>query len=134
YSYNQQFCRDTLSGRQLYVGEVFTRSGQCMRVQCLGTLQLWEDSCKVPVSLKGDCTRLEQTADNTNQDYPKCCPLYECKTNETNMHSKLEMTNIYDHNSNLRKSNVNEVIIVNNDRHHLASGHISTVPVRKYQV
>lgn len=43
YLYNPQYCSDTLSGRQLYVGEVFTRSGQCVRVQCLGTLQLWED-------------------------------------------------------------------------------------------
>lgn len=41
--YSSQFCMDTLTGRSMYVGEVFTRPGQCVRVQCLGTLQLWED-------------------------------------------------------------------------------------------
>lgn len=44
YRYSQQYCRDTLTARQLYVGEVFTRPGQCVRVQCLGTLQVWEDT------------------------------------------------------------------------------------------
>lgn len=36
-------CRDDETGRELYIGEFFTRPGQCVRVQCLGNLQLWED-------------------------------------------------------------------------------------------
>lgn len=36
-------CVDTETGRELYVGDSFTRSGRCIRVQCLDTLELWED-------------------------------------------------------------------------------------------
>lgn len=152
YRYSQQYCRDTLTGRQLYVGEVFTRPGQCVRVQCLGTLRVWEDtwvsdrenetqrewrladqshalifctsfslsffinrySCKVPVGLKGDCHELPPT--ETDSVYPKCCPLYECKTFTSNPEGELEQTNTYDHAGNLRKSHLTEVIIINKDR------------------
>ncbi|XP_022219461.2 uncharacterized protein LOC111072116 isoform X2 [Drosophila obscura] len=111
YHYNQQFCMDTQTGRHLYVGEVFTRLGLCIRVQCLGTLQLWEDSCLVPSSIKGDCRPVPPT--ETNLEYPRCCPLYECKTYESNAEGTLEQTNTYDHNGSLRKSHLTEVIVIN---------------------
>ncbi|XP_017965431.1 uncharacterized protein LOC108657361 [Drosophila navojoa] len=114
YRYSQQYCRDTLTARQLYVGEVFTRPGQCVRVQCLGTLRVWEDTCKVPVGLKGDCHVLPPT--ETDLVYPKCCPLYECKTFTSNPEGELEQTNTYDHLGNLRKSHLTELIIINKDR------------------
>lgn len=31
------------TGRELFIGDFYTRSGQCVRVQCLGTLEIWED-------------------------------------------------------------------------------------------
>ncbi|XP_015041464.1 uncharacterized protein LOC108162674 isoform X1 [Drosophila miranda] len=111
YRYSQQFCMDTQTGRQLYVGEVFTRLEQCMRVQCLGTLQLWEDSCLVPSSIKGDCRSIPPT--ESNLEYPRCCPLYECKTYESSAEGTLEQTNTYDHNGSLRKSHLTEVIVIN---------------------
>ncbi|EDW66280.2 protein Vago [Drosophila virilis] len=131
YLYNPQYCSDTLSGRQLYVGEVFTRSGQCVRVQCLGTLQLWEDSCKVPGALKGACNVLPPT--EANEDYPRCCPMYECKTYESNAQGELEQTNTYDHTGNLRKSHVTELIVISKDRRPGAPD-IPAAPARKYHV
>ncbi|KAH8415302.1 hypothetical protein KR222_002095, partial [Zaprionus bogoriensis] len=131
YRYMTQFCGDTVTGRELYVGEVFTRPGQCVRVQCLGTLQLWEDSCKVPTSLKGACTVLPPT--QAGQEYPRCCPLYECKTYQSNAGGELEQTNTYDHNGNLRKSHVTEVIVFGKEPR-LGQGGAPTAPPRKYQL
>ncbi|EDV95397.1 uncharacterized protein LOC6569294 [Drosophila grimshawi] len=132
YSFNPQFCIDTLSGRQLYVGEVFTRLNQCVRVQCLGTLQLWEDNCKVPMTLQGDCNVLPPT--DANLGYPKCCPLYECKTYEASAQGELEQTNTYDHAGNLRTSNVTEVIVISKELRPSGSPDKPAVPVRQYQV
>lgn len=36
-------CLDLETGRELHVGDSFTRSGRCISVQCLDTLELWED-------------------------------------------------------------------------------------------
>ncbi|XP_034487410.1 uncharacterized protein LOC117791698 [Drosophila innubila] len=130
--YSVQFCADTYSGRQLYVGEIFTRPGQCIRVQCLGTLQLWEDSCKTPAGLKGTCVALP--ASDANLDYPKCCPLYECKTYESNARGEVEQTHTYNHSGKLIQTNVAEVVFINKNRRIGSSADILTAPARKYQV
>ncbi|KAL7743241.1 hypothetical protein ACLKA6_016184 [Drosophila palustris] len=129
--YDVQFCADTYSGRQLYVGEIFTRPGQCIRVQCLGTLQLWEDSCQVPAGLKGNCVALPPT--DANLDYPKCCPLYECKTYESNSRGEVEQTHTYNHSGKLIQTNVAEVVFINKSRR-IGSADVPTAPARKYQV
>ncbi|KAH8284426.1 hypothetical protein KR018_008823, partial [Drosophila ironensis] len=108
YMFENQFCMDTQTGRQLYVGEVFTRQGQCVRVQCLGTLQIWEDSCLVPKNLMGDCHPVPPSEENI--DYPRCCPLYECKTYKSHASGTGEQTNTYDHYGTLRKSYLTEKI------------------------
>ncbi|XP_034116673.1 uncharacterized protein LOC117576188 [Drosophila albomicans] len=127
YRFQPKFCSDTYSGRQLYVGEMYTRPGQCVRVQCLGTLQLWEDSCKSPAGLKGNCIVLPQM--ESNLEYPKCCPFYECKTYESNSQGEVETTNTYEHTGYLRRSYVTELIRINKE-----PGEIITAPARKYQL
>ncbi|XP_034663956.1 uncharacterized protein LOC117898572 isoform X1 [Drosophila subobscura] len=131
YHYSQHFCMDTQTGRQLYVGEVFTRLGLCIRVQCLGTLQLWEDSCLVPSSIKGDCKPVPPT--ETNFEYPRCCPLYECKTYESNAEGTLKQTNTYDHNGSLRMSHLTEVIVINKNSR-LDQEDTPIVPIRRNHV
>ncbi|XP_030378266.1 uncharacterized protein LOC115626897 [Scaptodrosophila lebanonensis] len=123
-----QYCKDAQTGRELYVGEVITRPGQCTRVQCLGTLELWEDNCQVPKSLKGDCAPVQPT--DLNLDYPKCCPMYECKTYRRNDFSELELTNTYDHYGNLRRSNMAEVIVMNKEPRRL-DNQASSQPLRE---
>ncbi|XP_017076940.1 uncharacterized protein LOC108111845 [Drosophila eugracilis] len=130
YMDNQQFCMDTMTGRQLYVGEIFTREGQCIRVQCLESSRLWEDSCQVPKLTKGDCKRVPPKDDNP--EYPRCCPLYECKSYETNPEGTMEMTNTYDHYGTLRLSSLTELIVI--DKRPRSHGEIPTAPARKYQV
>ncbi|XP_020805029.1 uncharacterized protein LOC110181577 isoform X2 [Drosophila serrata] len=133
YVYNPQFCMDTLTGHSLYVGEVFTRPGQCVRVQCLGTLQLWEDSCQVPNLKKGDCKQVPPK--ETGVDYPRCCPLYECKSYETHSGGTLEQTNTYNHYGTLLNTHLTEVItITTRPLQGHATAEIPTAPVRKYQV
>ncbi|XP_068159504.1 protein Vago [Drosophila tropicalis] len=129
--YEEQFCIDTHTGRQLYVGEIFTRLNECIRVQCLGTHRIWEDSCQVPRALKGECRAVAST--QLNLEYPKCCPLYECRTYESNPHGTMEQTNTYDHNGKLVKSHITEMIVV--DRRVGPEATIRhTGPVRKYEV
>ncbi|KAH8304070.1 hypothetical protein KR059_000006, partial [Drosophila kikkawai] len=129
YLYNPQFCMDTLTGHSLYVGEVFTRPGQCVRVQCLGTLQLWEDSCQVPNLKKGDCKPVPPK--ETGLDYPRCCPLYECKSYETHAGGTLEQTNTYNQYGSLLNTHLTEVIMISQRP---LQAETPTAPVRKYQV
>ncbi|KAH8419715.1 hypothetical protein KR009_001535 [Drosophila setifemur] len=130
--YYNTFCMDTQTGRQLYVGEVFTRQGQCVRVQCLGTLQLWEDSCLVPELTKGDCNPVHPTEENL--PYPRCCPLYECRSYESNAGGTVELSNTYDHYGTLRQSHLTEVIRLNRRRPPVGTQVEEQMPVRKYQV
>ncbi|XP_026838801.1 uncharacterized protein LOC6551671 [Drosophila erecta] len=130
YLYNQQFCMDTLTGRQLYIGEVFTREDQCVRIQCLESQQLWEDSCQVPKLTQGDCKPIPST--NVGAEYPRCCPLYECKSYKSNSGGTLEQTNTYDHYGTLRSSHLTEMIMF--ERRPRPRGEIPTAPARKYQV
>ncbi|EDX17613.1 uncharacterized protein LOC6725648 [Drosophila simulans] len=130
YLYNQQFCMDTLTGRQLYIGEVFTREDQCVRIQCLESQQLWEDSCQVPKLTQGNCKPVPST--EPHAEYPRCCPLYECKSYESNSGGTLEQTNTYNHYGTLRSSHLTEMIVI--DRRTLPRGEIPTASARKYQV
>ncbi|KAI8033309.1 uncharacterized protein LOC128265721 [Drosophila gunungcola] len=131
YVYNQQFCMDTLTGQQLYIGEVFTRQGQCVRVQCLESLQLWEDSCQVPNLTEGDCRPVAPPGSNT--EYPRCCPLYECKSYESYAGGTMEKTNTYDHYGTQRNSHLTEVIVIGQGSTR-PSVQIPAAPVKKYQV
>ncbi|XP_039498240.1 uncharacterized protein LOC120455836 [Drosophila santomea] len=126
--YDQQYCMDTLTGRQLYIGEVFTREDQCVRIQCLESQQLWEDSCQVPKLTHGDCKPIPST--NVRAEYPRCCPQYECKSYESNSGGTLEQTDTYDHYGTLRSSHLTEMIVMRSR----PRGEIPTAPARKYQV
>ncbi|XP_075157142.1 vago [Haematobia irritans] len=86
-------CVDSETGRELYVGDSFTRSGRCINVQCLDTLQLWEDRCQVP-QLEGNCTRVPVA--NEFLDYPRCCPTYECTSLKADDNSITYETRTYD--------------------------------------
>ncbi|XP_016971900.1 uncharacterized protein LOC108039401 [Drosophila rhopaloa] len=131
YMYNPQFCMDTLTGQQLYIGEGFTRPGQCIHVQCLESQQLWEDSCQVPKLTQGDCRPVAPP--KASSEYPRCCPLYECKSYESNAGGTLEQTNTYDHYGTLRNSHLTEVIKIA-QRPSRPSENIPSDPVRKYNV
>ncbi|XP_017123924.1 uncharacterized protein LOC108143866 [Drosophila elegans] len=131
YVYDQQFCMDTLTGRQLYIGEVFTRQGQCVRVQCLESQQLWEDSCQVPNLTEGDCRPVAPPGSST--EYPRCCPLYECKSYESYAGGTMEKTNTYDHYGAPRDSRITEMIVIG-QRSPGPSEQIPAAPVKKYQV
>ncbi|XP_017089735.2 protein Vago [Drosophila bipectinata] len=133
YVYEHQFCMDTVTGRQLYVGEVFTRPGQCIRIQCLGTLQLWEDSCLVPKLSKGDCRPVQPEEENL--DYPRCCPMYECKTYQSHAGGRVEQTITYDHYGTVRKSHLTEVIVIRPQKGSPVNVEDPAAPSpRKYQV
>uniref|UniRef100_A0A1I8Q2F7 Single domain-containing protein n=1 Tax=Stomoxys calcitrans TaxID=35570 RepID=A0A1I8Q2F7_STOCA len=86
-------CVDSETGRELYVGDSFTRSGRCINVQCLDTLQLWEDRCQVP-QLEGNCTKIPVA--NEFLDYPRCCPTYECTSYKTDDNSITYETRTFD--------------------------------------
>ncbi|KAH8368147.1 hypothetical protein KR084_007653 [Drosophila pseudotakahashii] len=128
--YNQQFCMDTLTGQQLYVGQAITRQDHCVRVQCLETLQLWEDSCQVPNLTKGDCHRI--ASKDENSEYPRCCPLYECKTYESHSGGNLEQIKTYDHYGTLISEHLNELVVI--DHRGRRQDEILSAPARKYQV
>ncbi|XP_017045676.1 uncharacterized protein LOC108091151 [Drosophila ficusphila] len=130
YIFDRQFCMDTVTGRPMYLGEFFTREGQCVRVQCLESQQLWEDSCNVPNLTTGDCKPVE--SDLASPEYPRCCPLYECKTHQKNEGGTMEMTNTYDHYGNLLRSRITEMIVVGQVSQ--PKEDIPSAPARKYQV
>ncbi|XP_016923137.1 protein Vago [Drosophila suzukii] len=130
YLYNQQFCMDTVTGQNLYIGEVLTRKDHCVRVQCLETLQLWEDSCQVPKLTKGDCKPIASTEDGA--EYPRCCPLYECRSYETSPGGNMEQINTYDHYGTLRSSHVSEFLVI--DQRGRPKEEIPSPPARKYMV
>uniref|UniRef100_A0A1A9VWK9 SVWC domain-containing protein n=1 Tax=Glossina austeni TaxID=7395 RepID=A0A1A9VWK9_GLOAU len=100
-------CKDLLTGRELYVGDFFTRSGQCIRIQCLGTLEIWEDRCQIP-KLSDNCNSLPVA--NEFLDYPRCCPTYECHSYTTNPNGETETRQIYDHTGNLLRESLLHVI------------------------
>lgn len=82
----------------------------------------------MPNLKKGDCKPVQPT--ETGLDYPRCCPLYECKSYESHAGGTLEQTNTYDHYGTLRKSHLTEVIMIG-QRPFKGPGE---EPVRKYQV
>ncbi|XP_061402665.1 protein Vago [Musca vetustissima] len=98
-------CVDTETGRELYVGDSFTRSGRCISVQCLDTLELWEDRCQVP-KLEGNCTRVPVA--NEFLDYPRCCPTYECTKYSIDDNSYTYETRIYDRYGRLLKEHITQ--------------------------
>ncbi|XP_036330016.1 uncharacterized protein LOC118742160 [Rhagoletis pomonella] len=108
-SYYDSKCTDAETGRELFIGEAFTRPGQCIRVQCLGTLQLWQDRCQVP-KLQGNCSAVPPGNEFLN--YPHCCPLYTCKTYATNEMGETEEIRTYDQYGSLRMTNISQVFNV----------------------
>ncbi|XP_037823977.1 uncharacterized protein LOC119612292 isoform X1 [Lucilia sericata] len=102
-------CTDPETNRELYIGEVFTRPGQCIRVQCSGSLKLWEDSCQVP-QLEGDCYRLP--AANEFLDFPRCCPNYECKSSKSDDKSTTDETRLYNHMGRLLREHITQRVKV----------------------
>ncbi|XP_054747706.1 protein Vago [Anastrepha obliqua] len=102
-------CTDAETGRELFIGEAFTRPGQCIRVQCLGTLQLWHDRCQVP-KLQGNCSPVPPANEFLN--YPLCCPLYTCKSYVTNEVGETEETRTYDQYGSLRRTHISQVFNV----------------------
>lgn len=103
--YEELKCFDEKTSRSLYVGEVFYRRGQCIRVQCLGNLEIWEDRCRVP-RLEGICTEVPPA--NEFLDYPKCCPLYSCKLYNGN-NGNTEETRVYDQYGNRKSTYITQV-------------------------
>ncbi|KAM7348624.1 vago [Cochliomyia hominivorax] len=102
-------CTDPETNRELYIGEFFTRPGQCIRVQCLGTLQIWEDRCQVP-QLEGNCYRLP--AANEFLDYPRCCSNYECKSSKSDDKSTTDEIRLYDHYGRLLREHITQRVKV----------------------
>uniref|UniRef100_W8C1P7 Single domain-containing protein n=1 Tax=Ceratitis capitata TaxID=7213 RepID=W8C1P7_CERCA len=108
-SFNYAKCTDAETGRELYVGEAFTRPGQCIRVQCLGTLQLWQDRCEVP-KLEGNCSAIPPA--NEFLDYPSCCPLYMCKMVVLGETDTVDETRTYNQYGDLIKVDIKQIFSV----------------------
>ncbi|XP_037928052.1 uncharacterized protein LOC119666433 [Teleopsis dalmanni] len=107
-SYYQK-CTDSETKQELLIGDVIQRRGRCIRAQCLGTLEIWEDSCQIP-HLPGTCSQLPPP--NEFLDYPDCCPLHECKSYEFNENGETVETLTYDHHGILKKQNIIKFLVV----------------------
>ncbi|XP_055912340.1 protein Vago [Eupeodes corollae] len=121
--YEELKCRDEITNRALYVGEVFYRRGQCIRVQCLGNLKVWEDRCQVP-RLEGNCTVIPPA--NEFLDYPKCCPLYSCTKFLRDDSGNMEETQTYDHYGNRKSTYITQVFTRRMENGNPAGGPIRT--------
>ncbi|XP_067620065.1 protein Vago [Eurosta solidaginis] len=108
-NYFDSKCTDVETGRELFVGEAFTRPGRCIRLQCLGTLQLWEDRCQIP-KLEGNCHSVPPANEFLN--YPHCCPLYTCEIHVINGVSETEETRTYDQYGSLQRTHISQVFSV----------------------
>ncbi|XP_039962469.1 uncharacterized protein LOC126768076 [Bactrocera neohumeralis] len=106
-SYGQ--CTDAETGRELYIGESFTRPGQCIRVQCLGTLQLWEDGCEVP-KLEGNCSPVPPGNEFLN--YPYCCPLFVCRKIAVSEKDRREEIRTYNQYGTMIKQDIQQIFSV----------------------
>ncbi|CAD7086772.1 unnamed protein product [Hermetia illucens] len=100
-------CVDPETKRELFIGEYFHRPGQCVRVQCLGDLSIWEDKCNDP-RIQGNCIKEFL---NMDQAYPNCCPLYKC---EYHIGSTKEIR-VFDHHGNIVSRSVTNIILVENN-------------------
>ncbi|XP_011193309.1 uncharacterized protein LOC105219083 isoform X2 [Zeugodacus cucurbitae] len=106
-SYGQ--CTDAETGRELYIGDSFTRPGRCIRVQCLGTLQLWEDSCEVP-KLEGNCSSVPPGNEFLN--YPHCCPLFVCRKIAVSEKERTEEIRTYNQYGTMIKQDIKQIFSV----------------------
>ncbi|XP_055846481.1 protein Vago isoform X2 [Episyrphus balteatus] len=120
--YEELKCRDEKTNRALYVGEVFYRRGQCIRVQCLGNLEIWEDRCQIP-RLEGNCSEIPPA--NEFLDYPKCCPQYSCKLFLKD-NGNTEETRIYDQYGNRKSTYITQVFTRRMENGIVAGGPIRT--------
>jgi len=87
-------------------------------------------SCQVPKLTKGDCKPIASTEDGA--EYPRCCPLYECRSYETSPGGNMEQINTYDHYGTLRSSHVSEFLVI--DQRGRPKEEIPSPPARKYMV